>query len=64
MIKENIACRTYLRFKNNFVFSGITSMLNNFDGAKMVELDIRMTWSITDDEINLKKTVVNRKLSS
>lgn len=39
-------------------------MLNNFDGAKMVELDIRMTWSITDDEINLKKTVVNRKLSS
>lgn len=64
MIKENIACRTYFRFKNDFAFSGITSTINNFDGTETVELDFSMTWPMTDDEINLKKGVVNRQLAS
>lgn len=65
MIKENIACRTYFRFKNDFAFSGITSTINNIDGTEMVELDFSMTWPTTDDEINfLKKSVVNKQLSS
>lgn len=52
MIKENVACRSYSRFKDDFILSGIKSMINSFDSAEMVELDFSMTWPITDDEIN------------
>lgn len=52
MIKEDIACRRYFRFKNDFVVLGITSMINRHDGAEMAEHNSSMALPITPDEIN------------